>query len=324
MPRGKYDRSSSKRAAATAPSTVPKVAKGKNGVRKLTPMERLDYATQEVSSERIQADGDYVEVGQIDDYVPKDTNRGGMRTLRQDDQPETHDVPINVLANSTKTFLTPDKLKPRPLCRKKLGFNKYCNQPTVPGTSRCPLHGLDEEGASLPESKGAEIELRMPGMYANLARKVINHPGLLSLRRHISVLEALYQAKLRSIENSPSEEMWMELAELYAKFKYSSDKEIEKNKHRFEMALKRGCENADATKQVRELTTEIANLVKLESNRLKEMGQMITKNQALTLVNGIINAITETIPDYETRKRLADRVAIIAGAIIDPGDSEQE
>ena len=258
----------------------------------------------------------------------KDTSLAGPQISIIGQEPENRAK--SILGKAKKPRSTDKELR-NGQCQYMLGAGIRCLKPVHGETTRCILHpsrqsSIFEEkhvNKRPPVDYTKDLEFRLPARLGTTAKRVINHPGLLSLRRHIAVLEAIFQDNARMIDNTPGYKSWAALSKAYKTYKRSvGTRDESAARHDLESQLESGLTTQEAQKTVRELAQEIAKLSSLEVVRLDKMGQFITKYQALEMVQGIIDAVNEVIKEPSTRELLAERIADIASRSGNCGDNE--
>lgn len=197
-----------------------------------------------------------------------------------------------------------------------------CKAIAVTGSEKCRTHGgrspkgvgspnfVDgrrSKYAYLPEHLGARVG------------EFINDPKIVELRENIAVADARLTELYSQFSESEPAEVWRELVRLYADWQdaLNSDKpkeakQAEARQKQFEALLKQGASEASKAEslwnKIHDTTEYRRKLVESESKRAKDARQMISAEELATLIQVVLAAIKENVPDRDARNRIAEKL----------------
>lgn len=184
------------------------------------------------------------------------------------------------------------------------------------GTGRCKLHG----GASLagrehPGYKHGRRSMTLPRRMLSDFQDALTDETLLSLRGDIALVDSRLTDLLRRVDTGEAGSLWRQARVAMTKFKAareSSSMEPETKRRvmaesldELESIILRGNSDYKAWDEVLRAVNERRRLIESEHKRAVAMGQMMTADAVLTLIDSINRVIQDTIQDGELRAKVA-------------------
>lgn len=158
-----------------------------------------------------------------------------------------------------------------------------------------------------------------------LTQKVIdaeNDPQLLELRKPLAIVQIRVEELLERLSTEESKERWKSVIKLFSEYRRARRTPKEDNAF---FALAHEIEGAEhdiaAWDQIFDAFDLQRKLSEAELKRLKEMQQMISSEDAMSLMMTIYNVINEEVDDPKTLRRIQVRIIREIGTnfISEPG-----
>jgi hypothetical protein len=173
---------------------------------------------------------------------------------------------------------------------------------------RCRLHGgLTPTGAAHGAFKHGRYSKFLPARLAARYEEAVADDTLLELRGEIALLDVRISEVVKKVDTGESSELWAELKVALAGFMAALTKRdmprMKDPLQQMNQLIERGTEETAVWDEIGRLLEARRKLVESERKRLVEMQQMITAEQAMTLLAVIVDTI---------RRHVADRKALAA------------
>lgn len=145
-------------------------------------------------------------------------------------------------------------------------------------------------------------------------------PDLLGIQQDIVLQDSLIFGALDAMSRGEAGELWKDLDTAWKNYKKA---ERDKNKPNAQnpedflaeigFLIKEGYQDYMARVELRQMLQERAKLVDAEGKRLERAQQTLTTNQAMVLVQGLLQAVLESVEDPAIRNRIQGRFVQIIG-----------
>lgn len=197
----------------------------------------------------------------------------------------------------------------------------YCEHPAGWGTDhlgegRCKLHG----GASLagrdhPMYKHGRRSATLPTRLLADFHQAMNDPALLSLREDIATIDARIIDLQKRLDTGEAGNLWRLARTAMSRFKSareSSTMEAETKRHIMAEALDeldrlivKGTSDYRAWDEIAKAMNDRRRMIDSEHKRAVAMGQMMSADAVLTLVDSINKVINDVVSDPTIRAKVA-------------------
>ena len=175
----------------------------------------------------------------------------------------------------------------------------------------CYMHGgATPSGMALPQTTTGRYSKHLPTRMLSRYQAALDDPALLELREEVSLLDSRLADVLGRVDSGESGQAWSLLKSQFADYRKAKDGADKATALlMIEDTIRDGLDDYAAWEEVRSLIDQRSRLVGSERQRLVQMQQMVTVEQAMTL----LAAVSDTI-----RRHVTDRNAL-AGISADLG-----
>jgi len=204
------------------------------------------------------------------------------------------------------------------ICGARLRSGKPCTQVLRKGRNRCRVHGgSSPRGADHPSFKtgtagrfSAALPPKMRERYEALCRD----PELLCMQHEVSLLDLRIQDILSGMQNGSSPELWEIVIETFRAVRASKDAdEMNERLLEHEKALYHGHAEKLAWDSYVKAVGDKARLAKQEWGRLRDMKQLATVEQVMTLVASVVGCVKK----HETNPVILDAISRDVARVLD-------
>jgi hypothetical protein len=185
---------------------------------------------------------------------------------------------------------------------------QQCKRQAVTGGTKCYIHGgASPSGIASPSFKHGRYSKNLPERLAAKYGEALSDTKLLELRDEIALVGTRLAELVERIDTGESAQRWKALQTAYVNLQ-DATRSGDKVKFLTAMAalgsaIEAGGQDYATWREIAELMEQRRKLVESEHKRLVAMQQMITAEQALTL----LAVITDTV-----RKHVSDPAALAA------------
>lgn len=182
------------------------------------------------------------------------------------------------------------------------GFRVCTNHPML-GKNRCRFHGGKAHTKFMRTGMAGRYSKDLPSKLLERYQESVKDPKMLELRDEIAVVESRLGELLQRIDTRESGVAWKKLQELY------NDLSIALKTKNTSLAtsimndmgkiINHGAGEEKNWEEVMKAIRSRKSLVESERRRLVEMNQMITAEQAMTLIGFVISTIKTYVKDVE-------------------------
>lgn len=196
-----------------------------------------------------------------------------------------------------------------------------CKRDATPGWEVCAIHGSKTpRGIASPHFKTGRYSKVMPTQLMEHYEAAQKDPDLLGIQQDIVLQDSLIFGALDAMSRGEAGELWKDLDTAWKNYKKA---ERDKNKPNAQnpedflaeigFLIKEGYQDYMARVELRQMLQERAKLVDAEGKRLERAQQTLTTNQAMVLVQGLLQAVLESVEDPAIRNRIQGRFVQIIG-----------
>lgn len=209
-------------------------------------------------------------------------------------------------------------------CGAKTRKGSQCATKSVMANGRCRMHGgATPSGMALPQTTSGRYSKHLPTRMGERYQQALTDPELLAMREEVALLDARLSDVLERVDSGESGAAWALLKTQFAdyrKAKPGTDRDIALSL--IEDTIKQGLDDYAAWEEVRSLVDQRARIVANERQRLVQMQQMLSVEQAMTLVAAVADTVRKHVSDRDAlaaiSSDLARLVALGAGRAAQP------
>lgn len=225
----------------------------------------------------------------------------------------------------------------REVCGAKTKSGGSCRGIAMPN-GRCRRHGgATPGGVACANFKHGGHSKYLPKDVVKLFREAREDPELLSTRENAAALTARMRQLFTRIPDTPASKLWQDLRDAHTLLRAAAASGDQK---KFAAALdelgpliQQGSHEADLWDEIRGLAQEHAKLAKVEWDRLKALGQVLTAEQTTVFVHAVGLMLRENIQDRSILQRVSDglhrlliqrgRETVVEGELSDPVQGQE-
>jgi hypothetical protein len=169
----------------------------------------------------------------------------------------------------------------------------------------CRMHGgKTPKGPALPQFRTGKFSKVLPVRLAAAYREAAKDPELLSLRSEIALLDARIIELLGRAETGESGALWDALQHAWAQFRRERASGDVQGMHaamaHLDALMEQGLRDHLAWAEIGDAIEQRRKLVDSEQKRLVALRQVLSREQALTLIGVLTQIITKHIADRST------------------------
>lgn len=184
------------------------------------------------------------------------------------------------------------------------------------GTGRCKMHGGSSlKGRNHPGYKHGRRSTQMPARMLQDYKEAMIDPQLLSMRSDIAVTDARVRDLLKRVDSGEAGRLWRQASTAMRKFRNaqnSQSMETDTKRHimaealdELESLIVKGTGDYKAWDEFGKAVDQRRRLIESEHKRAVAMGQMMTAEAVLTLMDAIMNVINSEVREPERKAALA-------------------
>lgn len=197
-------------------------------------------------------------------------------------------------------------------CGAKTRSGKPCINPPVTGRNRCRMHGgKTPQGIATKNFKQGRYSKYIPAKLLERYEASVDDPELLNLRSEISLIESRMTDLLTRVDTKEAGKLWTEMRKLNDDLRRDFDNEnlgaVNLGMIKIDRLIGSGLTDYVAWNEITNLIDQRRKLVEAESKRLIAMQQVVTSEQALTLVAALLSAVRDNIQDRQVLQSVQSR-----------------
>lgn len=178
-----------------------------------------------------------------------------------------------------------------------------CRGKAMPN-GRCRIHGGKSlSGLASPTIATGRYSKHLPTRMGERYQQALTDPELLAMREEVALIDSRLSDVLSRVDTGESGKVWADLQKAWKVYRTGPpDKRMEAEATISDL-ISDGASDYEAWAEVREIVDQRARLVANERQRLMQMQQMLSVEQAMTLMAAIADSV---------RKHVSDRDALAA------------
>lgn len=191
---------------------------------------------------------------------------------------------------------------PRCTAHKKRSGDPCGSFPMANG--KCRVHGgATPSGFAAPQTKAGRYSKHLPTRLAERYETARADPDLLALRDDIALIDSRLGEVVANLNTGESKAAWTLLSGAWAQFadrwKDMPPDDMERAVVQIGEVIRRGLSETYVWEEIRGLVKQRADLVANERMRLVQLQQMITSEQALTMLGVIVDTVRRHVRDRD-------------------------
>lgn len=201
-----------------------------------------------------------------------------------------------------------------PQCNAKTkGTGAPCRNPAMTDSTKCRMHGgATPRGAASPHYKTGRYCRHVPDRLAARYEEARSDAELLTLHEEVALVDSLLIDTLSHLDTGESGDLWHRLSDKWREWQrwrsLGRVPEMGATLEEIGRLIEAGEREYGAQAELRQLLDQRRKLVESERKRLVQMAQLVTAEQAMTLVTTMIGVVQAHVPDPTTRRAIADEL----------------
>jgi hypothetical protein len=191
-----------------------------------------------------------------------------------------------------------------------------CRNAPVTGRTRCRLHGGKSlVGTACPHYRSGRYSAYVPERLRARYEQAQDDPELLSLRSEVALVDSRLADLLSRVDTGESGQLWAELRRAYrafARVRQSGDDETAALAT-VERLIERAGQDHQAWAEIGALIEQRRKLAESESKHMATLQQMLTTEQALSMMRAIVDILTRHVSDKQALSAIIVELQRMAG-----------
>jgi hypothetical protein len=206
----------------------------------------------------------------------------------------------------------------RAICGAKTRTGEPCKgKPIVGGNGRCRMHnGRAAAGIAVPTYRHGRYSKYLPARLIERYNESAADNDLLALRDDIALLDARLADIIKRVDSGESGTLWRRLSatcdDLDRARRANDGAAIALAVNEMYAAIRRGIGDYAVWEEISRIVDQRRKLVESERKRLVEMQQLITSDQAMTLLAAVQVSIKTHVDDPVILRKIADDMRRLA------------
>lgn len=182
---------------------------------------------------------------------------------------------------------------------------------------KCRVHGgATPSGVALPQTTTGRYSKHLPTRLAARYEEARDDPDLLALRDDIALLDTRLGEVVGNLNTGESKAAWKALAMLWGSFaaewKDMPPDDMERSIEQIGAVVQRGLSEAYVWDEIRSLVKQRADLVANERQRMVQLQQMITSEQAMVLLASLVSTVKRHVRDRDALAAISAELGALA------------
>lgn len=179
-----------------------------------------------------------------------------------------------------------------------------CATKSVMANGRCRMHGgSTPSGIALPQTTNGRYSKHLPTRMSERYQQALTDPDLLAMREEVALIDSRLSDVLGRVDTGESGHVWAALQKAWKMYRTGPpDKRMEAEGQISDL-ITAGASDYEAWEEVRSLVDQRSRVVGSERQRMVQLQQMLSIDQAMTLMAAIADSV---------RKHVSDRDALAA------------
>ena len=194
----------------------------------------------------------------------------------------------------------------KPQCTAKSKTSgKRCKNAAEPGFTVCRFHGgKTPVGVAAPSFRTGRYSKHMPVRMLERYEQSLDDPELLNMRAEIALVDSRLEDLLGRADTGESKALWEKMRKTADKLLRAFESDDLASMHVSILELDRlvgsGLADREIWYEIQTLIEQRRKVVEAEQKRLVAMQQMVTAEQAMSLVAGLLSAVKQHVSDRDT------------------------
>ncbi len=199
------------------------------------------------------------------------------------------------------------------VCGARRRNGTYCMGSPVRGANRCRIHGgLSLKGAAHGRFKDGKYTRDLPSRLSERYMKAVNDEKLLELRDDIALIEARIGDLITRVDTGESGAIWKAVKKSYAALRLAAQTNNQaafaENLSEMGKLINRGFDDYLAWDEIFRAVANRRKLVETERKRLTELKQMMTAEQAMTMLSFVVATIRKHVSDPKILSAISQEI----------------
>lgn len=199
-------------------------------------------------------------------------------------------------------------------CGAKTRSGPPCATRAVMPNGRCRMHGgTSLSGPAHPNLTVGRYSKHLPTRMGERYQQALTDPELLAMREEVALIDSRLSDVLSRVDTGESGAIWAELQKAWKVFRTGPIPKRAEAAARISELISDGASDYEAWQEVREIVDQRARLVANERQRLVQMQQMLSVEQAMTLMAAVADAVKKHVHDRDALAAIsADLTRIVS------------
>lgn len=190
---------------------------------------------------------------------------------------------------------------------------KYCEKAPKKNRNRCKLHGGNSpRGIASPSYKHGMYSKDMPSQLANRYREARQDDELMSLRDDIALISARVGEQLSGLHDGGMMDLILQARAVYSDLIDALRKDDDPSAQMYLSSLgtllNKGASDIMTWESIEESLEKKRKLTDSERKRLVDMRQMVTVEELLMVVGGLVNSIKKHVTDQRKLQLISEDI----------------
>lgn len=209
---------------------------------------------------------------------------------------------------------SPVQAKQKVICGVKgRGTGKPCQRPPALGRTRCHLHGgRTLKGPDHPNFKHGRYSKFLPGGLRDQYEEAVADPELLSARSEVALLQLRISELLGRLQTGECGALWSTLRKTFGSIKAAlaagDIPSVRTGLEGLASLIEKGATQEAIWFELSDAIENKTRTAQREWKRLVSLQQLLTAEQAMTLVTAIMAIVVKNCPDREARARVSGEI----------------
>jgi len=202
-------------------------------------------------------------------------------------------------------------------CAAKNRRGEQCGKGAVPGKTVCRLHGgATPCGGGSPHWKHGRYSKALPAHLLQRYEEGRHDGELLALRDEVALVDTRIDELLKKVDTGESGDRWALLRqaarELERANRQGDMNALDAALDRMTGVIQQGLENAEVWEEIIRLLEHRRRLAESEHRRLISLRQILTAEEAVTLLAMVADTVRRHITDRDALTAISDDLALLA------------
>jgi hypothetical protein len=171
----------------------------------------------------------------------------------------------------------------------------------------CYMHGgATPSGLALPQTTTGRYSKHLPTRLTSRYQQALSDPELLAMREEVALIDARLADVLGRVDSGESGTAWALLKSLFADYRKAREgPDKTAALLQIESTIADGLDDYAAWEEVRSLVDQRSRIVGSERQRMVQMQQMLSVEQAMTLLAAVADAVRAHVSDRDALAAIA-------------------